>query len=93
MNFEEFLLNRNKRLYDSILAAYKDNKICEEIIHNKALEVFYEYLLIGGMPEVVDTFIETGSYHEARETLKDLYDNYVADMDLYQASPESIVRS
>ena len=25
MNFEEFLLNRNKRLYDSILAAYKDN--------------------------------------------------------------------
>ena len=45
------------------------------------------------MPEVVDTFIETGSYHEARETLKDLYDNYVADMDLYQVSPESIVRS
>ena len=93
MNFEEFLLNRNKQLYDSVLTAYKNNKICEELIHNKALEVFYEYLLIGGMPEVVDTFIETGSYQEARETLKDLYDNYLADMDLYQASPESIVRS
>lgn len=93
MNFEEFLLNRNKQLYDKILSTYKSNKICDEIVHNKALEVFYEYLLIGGMPEVVDTFIKTNSYQIAKETLKDLYDNYLADMDLYQASPESIVRA
>lgn len=93
MNFEEFLLNRNRQLYDRLLTAYKGNKICEEIVHNKAFKIFYEYLLIGGMPEVVNTFIETGSYQEAKETLKDLYDNYLADMDLYQASPESIVRA
>lgn len=93
MNFEEFLLNRNKQLYDKILTTYKSNKICDEIVHNKALEVFYEYLLIGGMPEVVDTFIKTNSYQIAKETLKDLYDNFLADMNLYQASPESIVRA
>lgn len=45
------------------------------------------------MPEVVDTFIKTNSYQIAKETLKDLYDNYLADMELYQASPESIVRA
>lgn len=40
MNFEEFLLNRNKQLYEKILTTYKSNKICDEIVHNKALEVF-----------------------------------------------------
>ena len=83
MNFEEFLFNRNKQLYDSVKKSFNENKRCDEIVHQKAIETFYEYLLVGGMPEVVKTFIETGSYQEARETLKDLYDNYLSDMDLY----------
>lgn len=93
MNFEEFLMNRNKQLYNAVLSSYKNARKCDELIHNKAIEVFYEYLLVGGMPEAVDTFIETQSYQQSRETLKDLYDNYLSDMELYQASPESIVRA
>ena len=93
MNFEEFLINRNKQVYDGVLSSYNKADKCDELIHNKAIEIFYEYLLIGGMPEAVETFLKTGSYQEARETLKDLYDNYLADMDLYQASPESVVRA
>ena len=58
-----------------------------------ALDVVYKYLLIGGMPDAVNTFLETGSYLESREVLTDLYDNYLADMELYQASPEAIIRS
>lgn len=93
MNFEEFLINRNKVLYDNLLESFDKGQKCEELIHNKAIEAFFEYMLVGGMPEAVDVFLETGSYQESRETLKELYDNYLADMDLYQASPESIVRS
>lgn len=93
MNFEEFLINRNKVLYDNLLESFDKGQKCEEFIHNKAIEAFFEYMLVGGMPEAVDVFLETGSYQESRETLKELYDNYLADMDLYQASPESIVRS
>ena len=93
MNFEEFLINRNKQLYDSVLEAYKNKSKCSELVHSKAMEVFYEYLLIGGMPEAVDRFLETGSFQKAREVLKDLYDNYLSDMRLYHASAESIVRT
>jgi len=57
------------------------------------METFYEYLLIGGMPEAVETYLETKSFQESRMILKDLYDNYLSDMELYQASPESIIRS
>lgn len=93
LNFEEFLINRNKQLYDNLLNSYNENRKCDELIHNKAIEVFYEYLLVGGMPEAVDIFLKSKSYQEAREVLKDLYDNYLSDMDLYQASLESIVRA
>lgn len=45
------------------------------------------------MPEVVETFIDTNNLFEAREILKSLYDNYLSDMELYQASREAILRS
>lgn len=92
MNFEEFLINRNKVLHDRLESSFivADNN---EALHNKALETLYEYMLVGGMPEAVCTFLKTENYQRAREVLKDLYDNYLFDMDLYQASPESIVRA
>ncbi len=93
LNFEEFLINRNKILYDALLDSYNIFENYSDLIHEKSLEIFYEYLLIGGMPEVCDEFLKTNSYQKARKTLKDLYGNYLADMDLYQASPESIIRS
>ena len=93
LNFEEFLINRNENLYNVLLNSYKNKIKCDQYVHEKALEVFYEYLLIGGMPEAVDIFLKTNSYQQSREALKDLYDNYLSDMNLYQASPESIVRA
>ena len=62
-------------------------------MHKLALETVYKYLLIGGMPDAVQTFLDTGSFFESREVLTDLYDNYLSDMELYQASPEAIIRS
>ncbi|MDE7249898.1 MAG: DUF4143 domain-containing protein, partial [Lachnospiraceae bacterium] len=48
---------------------------------------------VGGMPEAVDTYIEGENLFETREVLKVLYDNYLSDMDLYQASREAVLRS
>lgn len=57
------------------------------------LNEFYKYLLIGGMPEAVNTYFESNGFLESRRVLKDLYDNYLSDMELYQASRESCLRS
>lgn len=57
------------------------------------MEQIYKYLLVGGMPEAVDAYIDGGNLLEAREILKALYDNYLADMELYQASQEAVLRS
>lgn len=93
MTFEEFLLNRNSSMYEIVCAAYAGRSPLADELHRAALGLLYEYLIIGGMPEAVDTYFKTGSVVDARAVLTDLYSNYLSDMDLYQASPESVVRS
>ena len=93
MSFDEFLLNANHNLYKAVLNAYNDKKPLSNQIHEMALDYVYRYLLIGGMPEVVDVYLNGGSLLDSQRILKTLYDNYLADMELYQASRESIVRS
>lgn len=93
MTFDEFLLNKNQALYDTIVFAYQKKTALEKEVHTLALDAFYEYLMIGGMPEAVDTYLKIKSRFGAQSVLKDLYDNYLADMELYQASPEAVVRA
>lgn len=93
MTFDEFLMNSNPVLYDTVKRAYESRKPLDAQIHGLAMEQVYKYLLVGGMPEAVDTYIDSGNLLESREILGALYDNYLSDMELYQASHEAILRS
>ena len=93
MTFDEFLMNSSPMLYRAVREAYENRRPLDGPIHSLAMEQVYKYLLVGGMPEAVETYIEGGNLLEARKILKALYDNYLADMELYQASQESILRS
>lgn len=93
MTFDEFLMNSNKMLYNTIKKAYESKTSLSVKIHDLAMEQVYKYLLVGGMPEAVDAYIDSENLFEPREILKALYDNYFSDMDLYQASQEAVLRS
>lgn len=93
MTFDEFLMNANRMLYNKIKEAYEKKKPLEQSFHEMAMEQIYKYLLVGGMPEAVEAYIDGGDLLESREILKTLYDNYLSDMELYQASPEAVLRS
>ena len=93
MTFDEFLMNRNKMLYDTIKKAYESKQPMDSQIHELAMEQVYKYLLVGGMPEAVEAYVDGDNLLEAREILKVLYDNYLSDMELYQASQEAVLRS
>ena len=93
MTFDEFLLNSNKMLYDAVKKAYDEKKPLDMQIHALATEQIYKYLLVGGMPEAVEAYVDRDDLLESREILKTLYDNYLSDMELYQASREAILRS
>lgn len=93
MTFDEFLMNSNPFLYDHVKGAYEARLPLDKSLHQDAMEQVYRYLLIGGMPEAVDAYLTDGDLHEAGEILKVLYDNYLSDMELYQASQEAVLRS
>ncbi|MCC8067832.1 MAG: AAA family ATPase [Clostridiales bacterium] len=93
LSFDEFLFNSNSVMYDKVKKAYDEKKPLDADIHTLVMDQVYRYLLVGGMPEAADSYIEDGNLLTSREILKELYDNYLADMELYQASPEAVVRS
>ncbi|MBQ2140140.1 MAG: ATP-binding protein [Acidaminococcaceae bacterium] len=93
MTFDEFLMNSNRVLYDAVVQGYKKREPLSPAAHELAMEQVYRYLLVGGMPEAVETYIDGDNLYDAREILTGLYDNYLADMELYQASREALLRS
>jgi len=92
MTFEEFLLNRNHMLLERIKSAYESMTPLDESIHALALSHLRDFLLVGGMPENVQIFLESGSHVLARRNLETIYDDYLSDMDLYGASRETLLR-
>jgi predicted AAA+ superfamily ATPase len=66
LDFEEFLLalGKQKESIDYLKKLFKEKNTVPSYIHKEMLELFKKYIVIGGMPEVVKTFIETSSYSE-----------------------------
>jgi len=54
-------------------------------IHRKALNLFYEYTMIGGMPEVVKTFLEGGNIEHLNNIYSSLLTGYAEDVYKYSS--------
>ncbi len=98
MTFNEFLINYKKSTYDYLLNHFLSQKDISDDIHEELMDIFNDYLFVGGMPEVVYTFIKNKdnklvAYEKTYEKTKEIYTDYLADMELYQASQESILKS
>ena len=86
MDFEEFLLASGEiMLRDAIIEAYRNMKQLPEGIHNKALSLYHDYLLIGGMPQMVKEYLnrEKDVLKVDREILSYIRLAYLADMSKY----------
>ena len=90
LSFEEFLINTdNSLLVDKIRECFKSNQQMPDIIHKKALDLYYDYLSIGGMPEVVQEFINTNSTINAIDHQKGIIESYKNDVTKYSESSDA----
>lgn len=81
MDFEEFLWARNEQsLLELIKQNFEKRKPLGEALHRKAMSLFREYLIIGGMPQVVDEYIRSRDFEEADRIKKDILELYRADI-------------
>jgi predicted AAA+ superfamily ATPase len=83
MSFREFALALDEQQLIEILdKATLENPIPTSI-HDKLLELVKVYYVVGGLPEVVDTFRETRSYLDAKVVQSRLILGYIADFAKY----------
>ena len=86
MDFEEFLWATNKKmLADEIRKCFEANTPFSNIIHQKALDTYRQYLCIGGMPAVVADYINNNQNLVSANTsiISNIITGYLADMTKY----------
>lgn len=91
LDFEEYLWAREKEfLCEEIHSAYAQMAPLPEALHQEALELYREYLIIGGMPACINAFLKSGSFLEVPLVQNGILDNYIADMAKYASNPDSV---
>ncbi len=91
MDFEEFLWAiEQERLISEIRSCYKDMEPMPESLHQKAIDLYRQYLIVGGMPACINTFISTGKLLDVPNMQNEILNNYIADMAKYASNTESV---
>ena len=89
MDFEEFLWALNEiELSKMIREHFNSNEAFS--LHDKAMEYYKKYLVIGGMPRVILDYIETENFDFVYSSQKTLNDSYIADMAKYATPYETV---
>ena len=85
LDFEEFLWATGKTEQSvSALKEYYDSKTkVPEMLHTQFIGLLREYMVVGGMPEVINVFLKTNNYQDAYATQKKIMESYREDIKHY----------
>ena len=94
LNFEEFLMaTNNERYIPLIKKSYETNEKLPYIIHETLLNLFHIYLFLGGMPEVIQDYINNNGdlVKTNKDIIEKIVNSYINDMGKYvRTSKESL---
>ena len=96
MDFEEYLIAINEaKLIDEIKKHFETNEKIMSPIHEKALDLYKKYLVLGGMPALINNFIinDYNIAHVNFELQEQIITSYLADMNKYTENSEGIKNS
>lgn len=95
LNFQEFLraCGQNK-LIDTIKEHYQSLSPMDTDLHEKALQYYKYYLIVGGMPEAVNDFLSNNQNIVAhdRNIVKTIVEMYINDMNKYTFNKSESVK-
>lgn len=84
MSFDEFLVaTGNAGWIEVKQSASPDNPVFDAL-HGKLVEAFRNYLIVGGMPEAVSDWVETGDYLKCQQVQDDIILAYEDDFSKYE---------
>lgn len=77
MSYGEFLLAKGEKQAYELLE--KRNFDITNLLHEKYVDLLRQYYYVGGMPEAVKKFVETGALKEVRRIQKEILSGYERD--------------
>ena len=85
LDFEEFLWAKGyeDNIINSLFNNVLDLKPYSDLVLDKMNSLFMEYILTGGMPKIVSTYISQGNYSGIPDRQKQLYQDYLDDIRKY----------
>ena len=94
MDFEEFLWALgNDNIMEIVRKHFNDRKEMGQIMHRKAMDYFRQYLIIGGMPQVVQEFVNSKDFKKVDRIKRDILTLYRADIIKHATGYEMKVES
>lgn len=84
MDLEEFMLALGEGdLVKNIRSCFQKDAPLPAALHDKAMALYRQYLVVGGMPECVKQFVETRDHVLIRHTQDTILASYLNDMSKY----------
>ena len=86
LDFEEFLIANGfgAEALNMLRSAYENHQSLSEEHHNYVMDLFRRYLLVGGMPDAVNTYLSTHNIVRVREVQEGIRSLYASDATKYE---------
>lgn len=94
LDFEEFLYanGMNDIVVSSMRSKFERFESLEESVHNKMMDLFRKYLLVGGMPDAVNSYLADKNIALVREIQSEIHEYYAADASKYDVERKLNIR-
>lgn len=90
LDFEEFLwaLGIDENMILSLKDFFLEHRVIPEAVHDQMMELFRQFIAIGGMPEVVQNYVDNRDFLKADTLQRQLLQGYLYDIAHYAESEE-----
>ena len=94
LDFEEFLWANGvgDDLIDCMRTKFKNNESSDDGLHRRMLELFKTYLLVGGLPQAVNTYLDSQNIYRVRKIHEDIFNLYKEDASQYSMQEKLHIR-
>lgn len=88
LDFEEFAIANGvpMKILDSLKDCFENKKVVDTVIHEKMMELFRLYLIVGGMPAAVKKYLDTNNLQEVAREQQSIITAYKKDISKYDPS-------
>ena len=92
MDFEEFMIANNvsKTTLEMLKEKFEIYQPVDEFIYQKLLSLFFIYLIVGGMPDAVKSYIATKDIREVDKVQRDIVALYKEDFSQYESEDKKL---